>query len=191
MDRVHLRDREPTEAAVAVRRLGSGSSAIAFVVNHGGREVVLKLPSGPEHDDRVRGEAEVLRQIRHQNVGRVAGDAQRPDHVRQGESIAPFRRACVEEVTSMVQTRPLNEITGLRCSGFPAPNRPPIAVESRHRAVFFRWAAGRFLSRRGNSQQARIHWGESTAKIPLNSADCSAHRETAPILETDLRASVP
>lgn len=50
-------------------RLGSGSSAITFLVDRGdGEEVVLKLSSGPENDARLRAEAEVLAKVRHQNI---------------------------------------------------------------------------------------------------------------------------
>lgn len=50
------------------RRLGKGSSAVALLVERGGREDVLKVALGPEHHDRLRVEGEILAQIRHQHV---------------------------------------------------------------------------------------------------------------------------
>jgi len=59
-----------------VRRLGSGSCSIAFVVRRNDQEVVLKVASSPEHDERIRAEAEVLGKLRHQNIVEVFGDVQ-------------------------------------------------------------------------------------------------------------------
>lgn len=53
---------------VVRRRLGKGSSATAFLVEKGGREVVLKLANGPEKNERLRGEAETLKNLSHPNI---------------------------------------------------------------------------------------------------------------------------
>src|SRR5690606_31165011 len=51
-----------------VRRLGTGSTAVALLVERDGRQHVLKVALDPAHNDRLRGEAEVLRKLRHQSV---------------------------------------------------------------------------------------------------------------------------
>jgi serine/threonine protein kinase len=67
----------PLEAGVGDRlqggfevkaRLGSGSSAVAFLVTRDGKELVLKLANRPEHNDRLTAEAEVLKKLHHQNI---------------------------------------------------------------------------------------------------------------------------
>lgn len=67
----------PLEASVGDRleggfevrsRLGSGASAVAMLVERDGKELVLKLSNKPEHNDRLRAEAEVLKKLRHQNI---------------------------------------------------------------------------------------------------------------------------
>ena len=42
---------------VMKRRLGKGATALALLVEHGGREHVLKVALSPEHNDRLRAEA--------------------------------------------------------------------------------------------------------------------------------------
>ena len=68
---------DPTEAKAGdlldggltvVKRLGKGSCAVAFLVKKDGREVVLKLSLGPDHDDRLRDEGEVITQLRHARI---------------------------------------------------------------------------------------------------------------------------
>jgi serine/threonine protein kinase len=49
-------------------RLGSGSSAVAFLVERDGKEVVLKLANASEHNDRLREEAEIAKKLRHPNI---------------------------------------------------------------------------------------------------------------------------
>lgn len=49
-------------------RLGQGSSAVAFLVAREDREVVLKLASRPEHNDRLRSEYEVLSHLDHPGI---------------------------------------------------------------------------------------------------------------------------
>jgi serine/threonine protein kinase len=51
-----------------ISRLGRGSSAIAFLVEKDGKEVVLKLSNEVEHNKRVLAEAETIRKLRHQNI---------------------------------------------------------------------------------------------------------------------------
>jgi len=50
------------------RRLGSGSTAIAFLVDRGGRELVLKVALDPEQNARLRDEGEVLAKLHHQCI---------------------------------------------------------------------------------------------------------------------------
>ena len=48
-----------------VRRLGTGSTAVAYLVENDGRESVLKLALEPRLNDRIADEATVLAQLRH------------------------------------------------------------------------------------------------------------------------------
>ena len=50
------------------RRLGRGSTALALLVERGGREQVLKVALSSEDNGRLEAEAEVLRRLRHQSV---------------------------------------------------------------------------------------------------------------------------
>ncbi|MTW22214.1 BREX system serine/threonine kinase PglW [Allochromatium palmeri] len=50
------------------KRLGRGASSVAFVVEQRGQERVLKLAASPEHNQRLRQEAETLKKLRHQAV---------------------------------------------------------------------------------------------------------------------------
>lgn len=59
-----------------INRLGRGSSATAFVVERGGKEMVLKIAASPDHDERLRAEAEILRKIRHQHVVEILGEVE-------------------------------------------------------------------------------------------------------------------
>lgn len=56
---------------VVKERLGQGSTAVAFLVTRGGREMVLKLANKPEHSDRVRKEFEVLSRLDHPGIVKV------------------------------------------------------------------------------------------------------------------------
>ena len=49
-------------------RLGRGSTAVALLVERDGTTEVLKVASDPANNDRLLGEAEVLRKLRHQYV---------------------------------------------------------------------------------------------------------------------------
>lgn len=53
---------------VVKSRLGSGSSAVAFLVERDNKETVLKLANRPEHNERLREEAEVAKKLRHPNI---------------------------------------------------------------------------------------------------------------------------
>lgn len=50
------------------KRLGKGGSAIAFLVNYQGQECVLKLANRPENNERIEGEYQVLRKLKHQYI---------------------------------------------------------------------------------------------------------------------------
>ncbi len=49
-------------------RLGSGSSAIVMLVERGGKEVVLKLASNTDYNNRLQEEYETLKKLRHPNI---------------------------------------------------------------------------------------------------------------------------
>ncbi len=53
---------------VMKRRLGKGSTAVALLVERDGREHVLKVALSPDHNDRLRAEADVMRRLRHQYI---------------------------------------------------------------------------------------------------------------------------
>ena len=57
------------------RRLGQGSSAVALLVSRGGgddrEDLILKVASSPEHNDRVRAEAAVLKKLNDDRDSRV------------------------------------------------------------------------------------------------------------------------
>ncbi len=57
-------------------RLGSGSSALVMLVEKDGAEVVLKLASKTDYNDRLREEAAALRKLRHPNIVEVFGDVE-------------------------------------------------------------------------------------------------------------------
>jgi serine/threonine protein kinase len=68
---------DPTEAKandrlpggfLVKKRLGKGSCAVVLLVEYDSEEVVLKIATEPVHNDRLRGEAEVLRPLRHQHI---------------------------------------------------------------------------------------------------------------------------
>lgn len=52
-------------------RLGRGSTAVALLVERDGANQVLKVASDPANNDRLHGEAEILRKLRHQYVVRL------------------------------------------------------------------------------------------------------------------------
>ncbi|WP_406272347.1 BREX system serine/threonine kinase PglW [Nocardia sp. NBC_00881] len=51
-----------------VRRLGSGSTAVALLVNRNGRELVLKVARDEQHSQRLEAEASVLGKLKHWQV---------------------------------------------------------------------------------------------------------------------------
>ena len=51
-----------------LRRLGQGGSSVALLVMRDGEEFVLKVANDPEHNDRLRNEAEILQKLRHPHV---------------------------------------------------------------------------------------------------------------------------
>lgn len=61
------------------RRLGTGSCAVAYLVEKDDQQAVLKLSLGSEHDERLRDEGEVIEQLRHSRVVALL------DKVRIGE----------------------------------------------------------------------------------------------------------
>ena len=51
------------------KRVGQGSVSVAFLVEtKDGRELVLKVASSPDHNDRIRQEGAVLKELRHQHI---------------------------------------------------------------------------------------------------------------------------
>ena len=59
---------------VMKRRLGKGGTALALLVERDGREHVLKVALSPDHNDRLRAEADVLRRLRHQYIVELHDD---------------------------------------------------------------------------------------------------------------------
>ena len=53
---------------VVKQRLGGGSSAIALLVDQGGRQLVLKIARRPEYNDRILAEHATLDALRHGRV---------------------------------------------------------------------------------------------------------------------------
>lgn len=51
-----------------LRQQGQGASSVALLVERDGQEFVLKVSNDPEHNARVRDEADVLRKVRHSHV---------------------------------------------------------------------------------------------------------------------------
>lgn len=79
------------------RRLGQGACSVAFLVEHDGGEYVLKAANDPEHNDRLRGEGEVLDKLHHQYIVQYCGTREVGDRVcvlmrRAGEETLGQRR---------------------------------------------------------------------------------------------------
>ena len=53
---------------VVLERLGQGSTAVAFLVQHGDSQCVLKLANKPDHNDRLKAEFETLKQLDHPGI---------------------------------------------------------------------------------------------------------------------------
>jgi serine/threonine protein kinase len=51
-----------------IRRLGQGGCSVVLLVEKDGEEFVLKVASDPEHNSRLRDEAEVLAKLRHNHI---------------------------------------------------------------------------------------------------------------------------
>jgi serine/threonine protein kinase len=61
------------DGSVILERLGSGATAIALRIERNGRESVLKVARGPEHEERLRDEGEVLAKLRHPGIVEYRG----------------------------------------------------------------------------------------------------------------------
>lgn len=66
------------DGTLVVRRLGSGSTAVAFLVQRGeaddAEQFVLKVARSPEHSTRLEVEAKIVRQLDHPHITRFADD---------------------------------------------------------------------------------------------------------------------
>jgi len=51
-----------------IRRLGQGGSSVVLLVEKAGEEFVLKVASDPDHNSRLRDEAEILGKLRHNHI---------------------------------------------------------------------------------------------------------------------------
>ena len=68
-DPLEARAGEELEHGLVVKkRLGRGSTALALLVERGGRELVLKVALSTENNDRLQGEGVVLGRLRHQHI---------------------------------------------------------------------------------------------------------------------------
>lgn len=59
-----------------IRRLGAGSIAIGLEVQRDDDTFVLKLARTPEHNDRIRREAETLRKLKHDNITSIVDEVE-------------------------------------------------------------------------------------------------------------------
>lgn len=64
-----------------VRRLGQGSTAIAYLVKDGDAECVLKVARDPKHNPTLRDEASVLDKLRHHQIVELHGTVELGDRV--------------------------------------------------------------------------------------------------------------
>lgn len=71
-DRAQKGDLLPGHLRV-VKRLGQGASAVALLVQRDGQDYVLKAANDPEHNARLRDEAEVLQKLRHSHIAEYCG----------------------------------------------------------------------------------------------------------------------
>jgi serine/threonine protein kinase len=53
---------------IVLERLGQGSTAVAFLVQHGESQSVLKLANQPDHNDRLKSEFETLKRLDHPGI---------------------------------------------------------------------------------------------------------------------------
>jgi serine/threonine protein kinase len=56
-----------------IKRLGQGACSVGFLVKKEAKEYVLKVANDPEHNERIRDEAEVLTQLRHSHIVDLKG----------------------------------------------------------------------------------------------------------------------
>lgn len=66
-DRAQIGDTLPGGFSV-IRRLGQGACSVALLVQDKGEEYVLKVASDPDHNARLKDEADVLQKVRHAHV---------------------------------------------------------------------------------------------------------------------------
>lgn len=64
-----------------LKRLGKGSTAVAYLAQRNDDELVLKVALDPEHSDRVRREGEILRGLHHQGIVRLREIVELGTHV--------------------------------------------------------------------------------------------------------------
>jgi len=63
-----------------VRRLGQGACSVVFLVEREGRDYVLKVAGEPDHNGRLKDEAEVMGKLRHSHVIEFVGTVELGDH---------------------------------------------------------------------------------------------------------------
>ncbi len=66
---------------VVEKRLGRGSTAVAYLVTWEGNEYVLKVAINPEHNDRLKDEADVLTKLRDRHIVEVVRVEKIGDHL--------------------------------------------------------------------------------------------------------------
>ena len=94
------------EGGFTVRqRLGKGSTALALLVDLDGQEGVLKVALSPDLNDRIRQEARILGQLRHQNVVELYGQVDVSGHAALFMAAAGSRRKDDEPTTYTLAQR--------------------------------------------------------------------------------------
>ena len=78
--RAQMGDRLPG-GLVVQKRLGSGACSVALLVHRDDQELVLKVATTTEHNERLRGEGEVLQKLRHQHIVEVLETLEISDRV--------------------------------------------------------------------------------------------------------------
>jgi serine/threonine protein kinase len=63
-----------------VRRLGQGACSVVFLVEREGRDYVLKVAGEPDHNGRLKDEAEVMGKLRHSHIIEFVGTVELGDH---------------------------------------------------------------------------------------------------------------
>ena len=64
-----------------IRRIGQGACSIVLLVERDGKEYVLKVASDPQHNARLKDEADVLQKLRHPHIIEFADNVQVGDRV--------------------------------------------------------------------------------------------------------------